>query len=205
MVEVINLTHLVKYFLIIIAYLLGSIPFALIVSKTAKGIDIRDYGSKNMGATNVLRVLGLKYGLITFFLDATKAAIIILLFKLGVLDENMHALGHPLIYGIVAIIGHVFPVYANFKGGKAVACSAGIVLVYSPLTFVICVATFITIYLLTKIVSVSSISATIAAVITAIILKDWTFTFFIFIMAIIIIGRHGDNIKRLIKGKEKKV
>ena len=140
MVEVINLTHLVKYFLIIIAYLLGSIPFALIVSKTAKGIDIRDYGSKNMGATNVLRVLGLKYGLITFFLDATKAAIIILLFKLGVLNENMHALGHPLIYGIVAIIGHVFPVYANFKGGKAVACSAGIVLVYSPLTFVICVA-----------------------------------------------------------------
>lgn len=198
------MTHLIKYFLIIIAYLLGSIPFALIVSKVTKGIDIRDYGSKNMGATNVLRVLGVKYGLLTFFLDAIKAGIIILLFQVGILDKDVHALGHPLVYGIIAIIGHVFPIFANFKGGKAVACSAGIVLAYSPLTFGICIVGFIITLLLTKLVSAGSLVAAIAAVITSLFIHDWPFVFFISIMAIIIIGRHSENIKRIFNGEERK-
>lgn len=196
------MTFLIKYFLIIIAYLLGSIPFALIVSKATKGIDIRDYGSKNMGATNVLRVLGVKYGLLTFALDAMKAGIIIFLFKIGVLDKDVHALGHPLVYGVVAIIGHVFPIFAKFKGGKAVACSAGIILAYSPLTFLGCVLGFIITLLTTKIVSISSMVAAILAVIISLFWHDLPFTIFVSIMAIIILLRHRDNIKRLIDGDE---
>jgi glycerol-3-phosphate acyltransferase PlsY len=199
------MTDYIKYLLLIIAYLLGSVPFALIVSKAAKGIDIREYGSKNMGATNVLRVLGLKYGIITFALDATKAGIIILLFKIGVLDPAVHALWQtPLVYGLAAIIGHVFPIFARFKGGKAVACTSGIILMYSPVTLLVCAVVFFSVFFVSKYVSLGSLAAAITAFITACVLGDWVFAGFVGIMALIIITRHTENIKRLLKGKETK-
>ena len=154
--------------LLIASYLLGSIPTALIISKSFAGIDIRDYGSKNMGATNVNRVLGFKYGLIVFIIDAIKAGLIISLFTFQLLEWEaswMILKIHPLIYGVVAVIGHMFPIFAEFKGGKGVACCTGILLAYSPLIFIIVITVFILILIWKKYISLSSMTAAVTALI----------------------------------------
>lgn len=198
--------------LLIAAYLLGSIPWALIISRLFAGIDIRDYGSKNMGATNVLRVLGLKYGLIVFALDAIKAGIIIFLFTSGLLDYQLDWMIlkiHPLIYGGVALIGHMFPVFANFKGGKGVASCAGIVLAYSPLVFIVGFTIFMTILLITKYLSLGSIIGTGSAFVFSFFYPfgepiDWVMVGCYGVCFTFIVIRHISNIKRLIHHNENK-
>ena len=198
--------------LLIASYLLGSIPNALIISKTFRGIDIRDYGSRNMGATNVNRVLGFKYGITVFILDAIKAGIIIFLFTSNLLEYDadwMVLKIHPLIYGVVAVIGHLFPIFANFKGGKGVACCTGILLAYNPLIFLIVLAVFILVLIWKKYISLSSIvSATVAFILTFFIYNtetiDYVFTIVIGILWMFIIIRHIPNIKRLINHNESK-
>ena len=198
--------------LIIASYLLGSIPNALIVSKAFKGIDIRDYGSRNMGATNVNRVLGLKYGLIVFTLDAIKAGIIIFLFTTGLLDYDVDWMVlkiHPLIYGVIAVIGHMFPIFANFKGGKGVACCTGILLAYNPLVFIIIFIIFILMLIWKRYISLSSITAATAAFILSFFIYntetiDVIFTVVVGILWFFIVIRHIPNIKRLINHTESK-
>ncbi len=198
--------------LLIASYLLGSIPTALIISKSFAGIDIRDYGSKNMGATNVNRVLGFKYGLIVFTIDAIKAGIIISLFTFQLLEweANWMVLKiHPLIYGVVAVIGHMFPIFAEFKGGKGVACCTGILLAYSPLIFIIVITVFILILIWKKYISLSSMTAAVTALILSFFIHegdsiDWFFTSIIAILCAFIIIRHIPNIKRLINHTETK-
>lgn len=203
---------LIELLLLLTSYLLGSIPNALIISKSCKGIDIREYGSKNMGATNVLRVLGPKYGIIVFLLDALKAGVIILLFKIGIfsLDKYYH---FPLLtYGLMAVIGHLFPLFANFKGGKGVACSAGIICCYAPLVAIPTLLTFLIVVLITKYVSLGSIlgvtSAFVFSIITPLIINeqiDWILVSVCFLIFVIFIITHRNNIKRIIKGEESKI
>jgi len=203
---------IIPIILLISSYLLGSIPWALIVSKFFFGKDIRDFGSKNMGATNVLRIFGLKYGIIVFILDAFKASIVILLFKIGLLDYELDWMVlkiHPLIYGVVALIGHMFPVFASFKGGKGVSCASGIILVYNPIVFLIAFLTFFIVLKLSNYISLSSLSAVTVGFIASFIKInnkfDFPFIIFMGIAMIFLFITHIPNIKRLIKKEENKV
>ncbi len=202
----------VEILLLIVSYLLGSVPNALIISKTFKGIDIREHGSKNMGATNVLRVLGFKYGIIVFFLDALKAGIIIILFKVGIFSLDKYCHFPLLTYGLFAVIGHLFPVFAKFKGGKGVACSAGIICSYAPLVAIPTLLIFLIVVLITKYVSLGSILAVTTAVVFSILTPvfmnkkiDWILVIVCLIVLIIFLITHRTNIKRLIKGEESKI
>lgn len=197
--------------LIIISYFLGSIPNALIVGKLAKGIDIREYGSKNMGATNSFRVLGHGWGILVFLLDALKAGIIVLLINLNLFNLKSLCF-HPLIYGAVAVIGHTFPIFTNFKGGKGVASTAGIMLCYNPLLALPAFITFFIIVFITKIVSISSLTSVTVLLICAIINLiinvnlDAIIYLIISILAwILLFVRHIPNIKRLINKTENKI
>ena len=197
--------------LLIISYLLGSIPNALIISKLFNGIDIREYGSKNMGATNVLRVLGIKYGLLVFLLDAIKASIIIILFKVGIFSVDKYNHLPILSYGFMSVIGHLFPIFARFKGGKGVACSAGIICSYAPIIAIPTLLVFLIVALTTKYVSLGSILAVITAFIGTFIVPilmnepfDWILIITVFAIMIIFLISHRANIKRLLKGEENK-
>lgn len=204
---------IVPIILLITSYLLGSIPFALIISKSIKGIDIREYGSKNMGATNTFRVLGGKYAVIVFILDALKASIIMMLFTSGLLDYQadwMIIEIHPMIYGLVAVIGHTFPIFADFKGGKGIACSAGIALAYCPGILLISLVIFFIVLLISKYVSVSSICAIGTAFICSFFKLnngkiDITFVLCVFILWCFVVFTHRKNIVRLVKKEESKV
>jgi len=123
------MTYVYIGLLMILSYFLGSIPSGLIIGKVFKNIDIREHGSKNTGATNAIRVLGFKTGIFAFIFDVMKGALVIaLVFFLK--DKSLYIVSEyniniSSIYGMAAVIGHVFPIYINFKGGKAVATSAG--------------------------------------------------------------------------------
>ena len=201
----------VEIVLLIVSYLLGSVPNALIISKLFKGIDIREYGSKNMGATNVLRVLGFKYGLLVFTLDALKASVIIASFKVGIFSVDKFSHFPILLYGFMAVIGHLFPIFANFKGGKGVACSAGIICTYAPIIAIPTLLVFLLVALTTKYVSLGSILAVMTAFLGTFIVPtimnkplDWILIITVFIIMIIFLISHRANIKRLLKGEENK-
>ncbi len=112
------------------AYLIGSIPVSLIVGKLTRGVDVRDYGSGNPGTTNAIRVLGRRLGYLVFALDLFKGGLLILLICLGLFDA--FSIFHPLFYGIVTVLGHIFPLFLRFKGGRGVATSVGVFLFYVP-------------------------------------------------------------------------
>jgi len=114
---------------LVISYLIGSIPFSLLVGKLFLNIDVRQHGSKNPGATNAIRVLGRKWGVPVFLLDVLKGVVPVLIVRLGAFEEMFN----PVYYGLMAMIGHVYPVFLKFKGGKAVATSFGVFLAYAPL------------------------------------------------------------------------
>lgn len=200
----------IQIIFLIIAYLLGSIPWALIVGKIVKKIDIREYGSKNMGATNTFRVLGFKYGLLVFFLDAIKAGLIV-----GIMKYNLFKLDfstftfiiHPLFYGLSAFLGHLFPIFAKFKGGKGMACASGIVLAYSPIVFTFGLVAFITTIILSRYVSLSSCVTCVVCLITSIIKPDYDLTLIIIlsVLTLVICLKHIPNFKRIITHKESKI
>lgn len=190
---------MLTYVLFIVAYLLGSIPFALIVGKVGYGVDIRQHGSGNLGATNTFRTLGKKAGFTVTAADILKgtlAASLPVLFGLTV---------HPLLFGIVAVIGHMYPVFANFRGGKAVATSAGVLLFYQPIIFIILVSVFLLLLFTTKYVSLSSMIAAIVGVISGIIINDKPFLFTISLLALFVFYRHRANIARILNKTEPKV
>lgn len=188
---------------IIIAYLLGSIPSALIVGKISKKIDIRNYGSGNLGATNAFRVLGTKAGIIVTLADILKGTIATLVPLVVALYVDIDV--SRLLIGLFAVIGHTFPLFANFKGGKAVATSAGIILGINPIMFLIILATFIIILFLTKYVSLSSMLTGIIASIVSYFITDLFLFFVILILTLFICIRHKDNIKRIINKTEPKI
>ena len=185
--------------LMIIAYLLGSFPSALVIGKTFYNKDIRNYGSGNLGSTNAFRVLGEKGGAIVFILDILKGGLAFLIAKYA------GATISPLIIAVFALIGHIYPIFANFKGGKAVATSAGIILFYSPLLFITLFIIFVITLKIWKMVSLSSTIISIAAVFIVWLGNyDLTARIMLTIFAVFIIIKHIPNYKRILNGTENK-
>lgn len=185
--------------LIILVYLIGSIPSGLIVGKLAKGIDIREHGSGNLGATNAFRTLGVKAGSVVIAGDILKGTLA------TALPFLMHVDIHPLLAGVFAVLGHVFPIFAKFKGGKAVATSGGVLLFYAPLLFITMVAVFFIFLYLTKFVSLSSMLTGIYTVIYSFFVHDTYLLIVVTLLTIFVIYRHRANIKRIINKTEPKV
>ncbi|RDI45846.1 glycerol-3-phosphate 1-O-acyltransferase PlsY [Falsibacillus pallidus] len=186
--------------IILLAYLLGSIPSGLIVGKVFYGKDIRQFGSGNLGGTNTFRTLGIKAGIAVTLADILKGTLATALpFLFGV--EHLH----PLLVGTFAVIGHMFPVFAGFRGGKAVATSGGVLLGYVPLIFLLLIAIFFLGLYLTKYVSLSSMIAACAAFIVSLFTKDIPLIIVITVMAFFVIYRHRANISRIKNGTEPKI
>lgn len=181
----------------ILAYLIGSFPTAYIVGKIFFHKNIFEYGSGNVGTTNAYRVFGPFAGTVVLIIDILKGT-------LGALMPVFFNLDHHwvLFIGIFAVIGHVFSIFLKFRGGKAVATSAGILLAYNPLLFLICFICLATIVYLTSMVSVASLTTVLVFTIATLFMHDWILTTVALIVTIIIYVRHIPNIKRLLKGKE---
>ncbi len=208
--------------LIIVAYLVGSIPNGLWIGKVFLGIDIRQLGSKNIGTSNAIRVMGLKYGILTFLLDALKGALPILLVYLlrrtndleTTIEIFNRAYDYAILFGVVAVIGHTFPIFNQFKGGKAVASSAGIVLSLTPFAGIACILVYIAVVAITKYASLGSTFAALTVFIVSLLefylpdksLLDNLFVIIIYaLMILFIFYRHIENYKRLFKGTENKM
>ena len=188
--------------LIVASYLIGSIPSGLIIGKAFYGVDIRQHGSGNLGGTNTFRTLGKKAGFAVTISDILKGTIATLLPMLLALDLDVN----PLIFGIFAVIGHMYPLFAGFKGGKAVATSAGILLGHEPLLFVVTILIFFLTLYLSKYVSLSSMVAGISGFIYSLILWDDKLLIVILaLLTIFVVYRHRANIKRIMKKTEPKV
>ncbi|GGH98897.1 MAG TPA: acyl-phosphate glycerol 3-phosphate acyltransferase [Staphylococcus sp.] len=187
------------FVVIILSYLFGCFPSGLVLGKLFYKKDIRQFGSGNLGATNTFRVLGKKAGFIVMFLDIFKGFIVVffpLWFNVDI----------PSIFvGICAVIGHVFPIFLKFKGGKAVATSAGAVLGVHPVLLIVLAIVFIIILYSTKYVSLSSMIAGIGCVIGAIIIGDLPFLIVSIAIMLILLVRHQSNIVRIFKGNEPKI
>src|SRR5699024_4644486 len=184
---------------IILAYILGSIPSALVVGKIRFNIDIREHGSGNLGATNAFRVLGVKAGIIVTVADILKgtlATVLPLLFNVDV---------YQLLIGIFAVIGHTYPIFAKFKGGKAVATSAGIILGMYPLLFVIMISTFLIMLYFSKYVSLSSMVTGLVTIVVSIFYQDIGLIIVISLLTLFVIYRHRENIKRIKNGTDHKI
>lgn len=194
--------------MLILSYLIGAFPSGLIIGKLFFKKDIRQYGSGNTGATNSFRVLGRPAGFIVTFLDIFKGFITVF-FPLWF---PVHADGvistfftNGLIVGLFAILGHVYPIYLKFNGGKAVATSAGVVLGVNPILLLILAIIFFSVLKIFKYVSLSSIIAAVSCVIGSIIIHDYILLAVSGIVSIILIIRHKSNIVRIFKGEEPKI
>ena len=186
--------------LMIVAYILGSIPNALWIGKAFKGIDVREHGSKNTGSTNAARVLGAKLGILTLILDISKGAIPTLIASM-LLDSSISV----ILVGICAILGHSFSIFMKFKGGKAVATTVGVFIVLVPGAILLAAIIFFLVFGITRYVSLSSMIGAISLPIWIIIFyKNIPLTIFGIIIAILIIVRHKSNIQRLLNGTESK-
>lgn len=196
--------------LIILAYLIGSIPTALIISKKFFGIDIRDFGSGNMGATNAFRVLGPKYGTLIMVLDILKGMIAVGLFYFlpYYLTNELERTNFMMGLGLAAVIGHIFPVFANFKGGKGVATLLGMLIAVQPIVAICCIGVFLIVLFLTRYVSLSSILG--AIMLPVCVLWIWnehelSYRAFALLVALLVIITHQKNISRLLKGAESRI
>ena len=187
--------------LLILAYLLGSIPSGLWIGQIFFKINLREHGSGNTGTTNTFRILGKKAGMATFVIDFFKGTIATLL------PLIFHVQGvSPLVFGLLAVIGHTFPVFAGFKGGKAVATSAGVIFGFAPLFCLYLAVVFFGTLYLGSMISLSSVTAALAAVLGVILFPlisfllpsyDLLFVVIILALASLIIIRHKDNINRI--------
>lgn len=199
-----------EFILIIIAYFIGSIPTAIIVSKTFFNIDIREYGSGNMGATNTFRVLGPRFGTIVMIGDMLKGILAVALYNLlpYYLTNELDRTNLMLGLGLAAVIGHIYPVWADFRGGKGVATLFGMVLAIQPIVAINCVGVFLLVLYLTRYVSLSSIVAGVALPICVLWIYNEQEVFYrVFAVAVacLILLTHQKNISRLLKGNEGRV
>ncbi|MCC5846375.1 MAG: glycerol-3-phosphate 1-O-acyltransferase PlsY [Verrucomicrobia bacterium] len=187
--------------LILSAYLLGSVPFGLLIS-SLKGVDLRNAGSGNIGATNVFRVVGKSWGLLCFALDFTKGLLAAALLPALLLSEPIPNAG--LIAGAAAIAGHNWPVWLKFKGGKGIATSAGVLTAVAPWALLCGLGVWILTMLLSRMVSLSSILAALAVALGGWIFypdEPWTLAI-LTALALIAVWRHRTNIQRILKGEE---
>jgi glycerol-3-phosphate acyltransferase PlsY len=198
-------------FLLLLAYLLGSIPTAVWVSQKIYGIDIREHGSGNAGATNTFRVLGKKAGIGVMLVDMLKGWAAIQLSHFSIYDwGSVQIVNLQIGLGLCAVIGHIFPVWANFRGGKGIATLFGMILAIHPVVAVSLVGVFLLMLFLTRYVSLSSMAASVAfPVLILFIFKDQapetSYKLFAIATACMVVLTHHKNISRLIAGNESKV
>jgi glycerol-3-phosphate acyltransferase PlsY len=208
--------------IIILSYLIGSIPTSIIISKAAKGIDIREHGSGNAGGTNVMRVLGWKQGLLVILLDALKgvlAVIVVARLHYGSMPfENATPFDDftlvQIIAGISAVIGHIWTVFAGFKGGKGIATALGMLLMIVTVDMLIAIGVFILVVTFSRYVSLGSLAGAVAVPLTLIVRENIfnvdipnynTLLPFLILVSLLVIFTHRKNVVRLLNGSESKI
>jgi acyl phosphate:glycerol-3-phosphate acyltransferase len=196
--------------LILLAYCIGSIPTAVWVSKNFFKIDIRDYGSGNAGATNTFRVLGPKWGSFVMLVDVIKGVVATSLYILlpYYLTDEWDRTNFMIGLGLAAVLGHIFPIWAGFRGGKGVATLLGMAVAIQPLVAVCCIGVFLSVLYLTRFVSLSSILAGISFMVFILFIfneKETLYRIFAVLVALMIVLTHQKNISRIIKGTESKI
>lgn len=197
--------------ILILSYLVGSIPTAIIIGKVTKKIDIRQFGSGNAGGTNAFRVLGWKAGLFVSLFDVAKGVFATAVISQIRIDVPLvNPTWSMILAGLCAILGHTFTIFAGFKGGKGVAAGAGLIIALYPVAFLLCLLVFALVLFSTGLVSVSSISAAVSLPIILLILNkshvivaDSVLLIFSVVIPLFIIYTHRTNIRRLLKGEEK--
>ena len=196
--------------LALVAYLIGSIPTSVWVSRYYFGIDIRDYGSGNAGATNTYRVLGSNWGTFVMVVDVLKGVIATSLYILipHYMADSWDRTNFMIVLGLAAVVGHIFPIYASFKGGKGVATLLGMAVAIQPLVAGCCVGVFLLVLYLTRFVSLSSILASVSFAVFILFIfneKEPLYRVFAIAVALMVILTHQKNINRLFKGTESKI
>jgi glycerol-3-phosphate acyltransferase PlsY len=192
----------------ILSYLIGSIPSGYLVART-QGVDIRQHGSRNIGATNVLRVMGKKWGYLVFLCDSSKGFLAV---KLGTLLAA-HSLLSPVVGGVIAaiacILGHNYTFWLGFKGGKGIATSGGVVLALFPFLIICCLAiVWVVVFYVSKYVSLASLTAAVALPVAVFLIVRksggdfWTLFGFSLLLCALAVWRHQSNITRLLNGTE---
>ena len=198
----------------VIAYAIGSINFSLLISKNIAGFDVREKGSGNAGSTNVLRAVGIKAAVITLICDILKGIVAILIAVLiGNIVGNTDRALLVQIAGILVVIGHTFPIFFQFKGGKGVATSLGVLLITNWKIGLICLIFALVIIIITKMVSMGSMGAAILFPVLTIFIGDsfivpatgFKYLIFSIILAVFVIFNHRENIKRIMNGTENKL
>ena len=198
----------------IVAYVIGSVNFSVIISKKMAGFDLREKGSKSGGTTNVLRTVGVKAALITLVCDILKGVVAIFIaWVIGKISKNADAALLTQIAGLLVVLGHAFPVFFEFRGGKGVATSLGVILTTNWQIGLICLIFALVIIIFTKMVSMGSIGAAILfPILTLFINENYIvptngMKYFIFslILAVLVIFQHRENIKRILNGNENKL
>ena len=208
--------------IVILSYLIGSIPTSIIVSKAVKGIDIREHGSGNAGGTNVMRVLGWKHGLLVIFLDAFKgvlAVVVVARLHYGSMPfENVTPFDDftlvQIIAGVSAVIGHIWTIFAGFKGGKGIATALGVLTMIVTVDMLIGVGVFVLVVTISRYVSLGSILAAVTVPLALVVRENIfnvniqgynTLLPFVIFLALLVIFTHRKNVIRLLNGNENKV
>ena len=198
----------------IIAYLIGSINFSVIISKRMAGFDVREKGSGNAGTTNMLRSIGVKAAVITLLCDILKGVVVILIaILIGNIVDGLDDALLVQLAGIFVIIGHTFPIFFGFKGGKGIATSLGVLLMINWQIGLICLVFALILMALTRMVSVGSIAAAILFPVLVVFIgqnyivpvNNWSYLIFSIIIAILVLFNHRENLKRIFTGKENKI
>ena len=208
--------------IIILSYLIGSIPTSIIISKAAKGIDIREHGSGNAGGTNVMRVLGWKHGILVILLDALKgvlAVVIVARLHYGTMPfQNLTPFDDftlvQIIAGISAVIGHIWTVFDGFKGGKGIATALGMLLMIVTVDMLIAIGVFVLVVTFSRYISLGSLAGAVAVPLTLIVRENVfkvdipsynTLLPFLILVALLVIFTHRKNVIRLLNGSESKI
>ncbi len=181
----------------LLAYFLGSLPFGLIIARLVKGIDPRELGSKNTGATNVARTCGFKWGLLALLLDIIKGFVPVAM----AFGYSQSATFLSLV-ALAAVFGHAFSIFLKFKGGKAVATTVGVFAAISPLVTLIGVALTIIVIILSGYVSLGSLTLALSLPVLSLLLLDWAYVPLGVVLTLLLFWRHRENISRLYCGKE---
>ena len=198
----------------IIAYLIGSINFSIIISKRMAGFDVREKGSGNAGTTNMLRSVGVKAAAITLLCDILKGVVVILIaILIGNIVDGLDDALLVQLAGIFVIIGHTFPIFFGFKGGKGIATSLGVLLMINWQIGLICLVFALILMVITRMVSVGSIAAAILFPVLVIFIgqnyivpvNNWSYLIFSIIVAVLVLFNHRENLKRIFTGKENKI
>ncbi len=199
-----------EIFLIILSYLIGSIPTSVWVSRYFFEIDIRDYGSGNAGATNTYRILGKKWGTFVMIADMVKGVIgtSLYIFLPFYFTHELERTNFMIGLGLAAVAGHIFPIWADFKGGKGVATLFGMAVAIQPLVAICCVGVFLLVLYLTRFVSLSSILAGISFMVFILFIfneHERLYRIFAVLVALMIVMTHQKNITRILNGTESRV